>query len=74
VITAVHGRIANPLDHRDVYPPLCTVAFLVVRPSASVRTEQLSIDARLKAAQVYALIALDICNQTPPNAHDRAAD
>jgi acetylornithine deacetylase/succinyl-diaminopimelate desuccinylase-like protein len=32
------------------------------------RTEELSIDTMLKAAQVYALIALDICNQTPPRA------
>jgi acetylornithine deacetylase/succinyl-diaminopimelate desuccinylase-like protein len=32
------------------------------------RTEELSVDTMLKAAQVYALIALDICNQTPPRA------
>ena len=28
-VTDLHGRIPNPLDHRDVYPPLCTVAFSV---------------------------------------------
>jgi hypothetical protein len=29
VVTALHGRIVNPLDHRGVYPPLCSVLFLV---------------------------------------------
>ena len=26
-VVAMHGQIPNPLDHRGVYPPLCTVAF-----------------------------------------------
>jgi nitrile hydratase subunit beta len=26
-IIALHGQIPNPLDHRDRYPPLCTVRF-----------------------------------------------
>ena len=26
-VVSVHGQMDNPLDHRDVYPPLCTVAF-----------------------------------------------
>ncbi len=26
-VVKLHGQMDNPLDHRDVYPPLCTVAF-----------------------------------------------
>jgi Nitrile hydratase beta subunit len=29
LVVSLHGRMENPLDHRDVYPPLCTVAFSV---------------------------------------------
>jgi hypothetical protein len=29
VVTALHGSIVNPLDHRGVYPPLCSVLFQV---------------------------------------------
>lgn len=29
VVAELHGTRANPLDHRDIYPPLCTVAFEV---------------------------------------------
>jgi hypothetical protein len=29
VVTALHGAIDNPIDHRGVYPPLCTVLFQV---------------------------------------------
>lgn len=28
-VVACHGRISNPLDHHDVYPPLYSVAFTV---------------------------------------------
>jgi Nitrile hydratase beta subunit len=28
-VVTLHGQMDNPLDHRDVYPPLCTVAFSV---------------------------------------------
>ena len=28
-VVSLHGQMENPLDHRDVYPPLCTVAFPV---------------------------------------------
>ena len=28
-VVSLHGQMENPLDHRDVYPPLCTVAFAV---------------------------------------------
>lgn len=27
VVAAVHGTMANPLDHRGVYPPLYTIVF-----------------------------------------------
>jgi hypothetical protein len=27
VVVAAHGTMANPLDHREPYPPLYTVAF-----------------------------------------------
>ncbi len=26
-VVAIHGQIPNPLDHRDLYPPLYTVRF-----------------------------------------------
>jgi len=29
VVSLVHGAIPNPADHRDTYPPLCTVLFTV---------------------------------------------
>ena len=29
IVTALHGSIQNPLDHRGVYPPLCSVVFPV---------------------------------------------
>jgi hypothetical protein len=29
VVAVVHGVIYNPIDHRDSYPPLYTVAFAV---------------------------------------------
>jgi hypothetical protein len=28
-VVRLHGQMDNPLDHRDIYPPLCTVAFSV---------------------------------------------
>jgi Nitrile hydratase beta subunit len=39
-VVKLHGQMDNPLDHRDVYPPLCTVAF-----SAGVRArDRLYVD------------------------------
>jgi hypothetical protein len=40
------------------------------------RTEQLPIDSMVTAAQVYALLALQICNQSPPltTPHQGVAD
>lgn len=40
-VIAFHGRIDNPLDHRDVYPPLYSVEFAIgdlggAEPAATV--------------------------------------
>ena len=47
-VIAVHGRIANPLDHRDRYPPLYTVRFglqeLTGRPGSDRVTADLHED------------------------------
>jgi hypothetical protein len=29
IVAALHGSIVNPLDHRGMYPPLCSVVFPV---------------------------------------------
>jgi len=29
VVTVLHGKIVNPIDHHGVYPPLCSVLFKV---------------------------------------------
>ena len=29
VVTVLHGKIVNPMDHHGVYPPLCSVLFNV---------------------------------------------
>ena len=45
---ALHGQIPNPLDHRELYPPLCTVRFelqeLTGRPSRDRVTADLHED------------------------------
>ena len=47
-VVALHGQITNPLDHRDRYPPLCTVRFelqeLTGRPSRDYVTADLHED------------------------------
>lgn len=47
-VVAVHGQITNPLDHRDLYPPLCTVRFalqdLTERPGRDFVTADLHED------------------------------
>jgi nitrile hydratase len=47
-VVALHGQIPNPLDHRDRYPPLCTVRFelqeLTGRPSRDYVTADLHED------------------------------
>jgi hypothetical protein len=44
VVTALHGSISNPLDHRGVYPPLCSVLFLVGDVFGSGSLDTLSVD------------------------------
>ena len=34
----------NPLDHRDVYPPLCSVRFLVREVFGGASRDTLSVD------------------------------
>jgi len=47
-VVALHGQIPNPLDHRDRYPPLCTVRFelqeLTGRPARDYVTADLHED------------------------------
>jgi hypothetical protein len=44
VVTALHGSIVNPLDHRGVYPPLCSVLFSVRDVFGGVGRDTLSVD------------------------------
>ena len=44
IVTALHGSIVNPLDHRGVYPPLCSVLFLVREVFGGASHDTLSVD------------------------------
>jgi hypothetical protein len=44
VVIALHGSIVNPLDHRDVYPPLCSVLFSVREVFGGASQDTLSVD------------------------------
>jgi hypothetical protein len=44
VVTALHGRIMNPLDHRGAYPPLCSVLFRVREVFGGASQDTLSVD------------------------------
>lgn len=44
VITAVHGVIDNPRDHRGLYPPLYTVAFAVQDLFGGTSKDKLWVD------------------------------
>jgi nitrile hydratase beta subunit-like protein len=44
IVTALHGRIDNPLDHRGVYPPLCSVVFPVRGVFGGASQDTLSVD------------------------------
>jgi nitrile hydratase beta subunit-like protein len=44
IVTAVHGSIVNPLDHRGVYPPLCSVLFSVHNVFGGASRDTLSVD------------------------------
>jgi nitrile hydratase len=43
-VTVLHGSIVNPLDHRSVYPPLCTVLFSVREVFGGSSHDTLSVD------------------------------
>jgi nitrile hydratase len=44
VVTHLHGAIVNPLDHRGVYPPLCSVLFVVRDVFGGASPDTLSVD------------------------------
>ena len=44
IVTALHGSIENPLDHRGVYPPLCSVVFPVGEVFGGASQDTLSVD------------------------------
>ncbi len=44
VVSALHGAIVNPLDHRGVYQPLCTVVFRVADVFGSGGNDTLAVD------------------------------
>ena len=39
-----HGTMANRLDHRDVYPPLCTVLIEVADVFGNASRDQIWVD------------------------------
>ena len=44
VVTVLHGRIVNPIDHHGVYPPLCSVLFKVRDVFGGTSTDTLLVD------------------------------
>jgi len=44
VVVSLHGRIANPTDHRGIYPPLCTLLFDVADVFGGDRQDKLYVD------------------------------
>jgi nitrile hydratase subunit beta len=44
VVSELHGCIVNPLDHRGVYPPLCSVLFVVRDVFGGASRDTLSVD------------------------------
>jgi hypothetical protein len=44
IVTALHGSIVNPLDHRGVYPPLYSVLFTVHDVFGGASRDTLSVD------------------------------
>jgi hypothetical protein len=43
-VTALHGSIVNPLDHRGVYPPLCSILFQLRDMFGGSSQDTLSVD------------------------------
>lgn len=44
VVARLHGTMLNPLDHRDVYEPLCSVEFEVGDVFGTASRDRLSVD------------------------------
>lgn len=44
IVSSLHGRIDNPLDHHGVYPPLCSVLFPVGEVFGGASRDTLSVD------------------------------
>jgi nitrile hydratase subunit beta len=44
IVTVLHGRIVNPIDHHGVYPPLCSVLFEVRDVFGGGSTDTLLVD------------------------------
>ena len=44
IVTILHGSIDNPLDHRGIYPPLCSVLFPVGEVFGGASRDTLSVD------------------------------
>jgi hypothetical protein len=44
VVTILHGRIVNPIDHHNVYPPLYSVLFQVRDVFGGSSRDTLSVD------------------------------
>ena len=44
VVSGLHGCIVNPLDHHGVYPPLCSVLFVVRDVFGGASRDTLSVD------------------------------
>jgi Nitrile hydratase beta subunit len=44
LVVSQHGTMENPLDHRDVYPPLCTVVLDVSHVFGGSSRDQLWVD------------------------------
>ena len=64
IVTALHGSIVNPLDHSDVYPPLCSVLFAVREVFGGASQDTLSVDLHedwLLAPAGAAVLSADAC-------------
>ena len=44
VVAELHGVIYNPIDHRGIYPPLCSVVFVVRDVFGGTSTDKLRVD------------------------------
>ena len=44
IVTFLHGAMANPIDHRHVYPPLYTVTFRIKDVFGGAASDTLSVD------------------------------